>query len=330
MPGDGENKVGFFQDLNWRLEAVAFKALFAFLRALGVERASGFGGKLLRWLGPLTGTHKTVTRNLRIAFPDMDAGERDRLADALHGIGLDRDLQHLFVFPQIFGEIGLDQARCDAVDPDVVTAPLDSQIARQLHVRRLGHVVSADQVVAAQASDRGNDQDRPVLPLDHLRRDHLGQPVVGQDVVVEDLLELFVGYARHRPRIGVGRRIADQDVDLTPFGVGLVHQPLQVLFRRDIGRNGDGPLLAVLRIDRLGCLVARTGLTRRDHHPRAMFGQPFGDGLADALGRARDDRDLAAQIEQFHASSPPEPDPCPASDFLRCTQIRPSHASGQR
>ena len=68
------------QDLNWRLEAVAFKALFAFLRALGVERASGFGGKLLRWLGPLTGTHKTVTRNLRIAFPDMDPAERDRLA----------------------------------------------------------------------------------------------------------------------------------------------------------------------------------------------------------------------------------------------------------
>ena len=79
--GDSAHKkVGFFQDLNWRLEAVAFKALFAFLRALGVEGASGFGGKLLRWLGPLTGTHKTVTRNLRIAFPDMDPAERERLA----------------------------------------------------------------------------------------------------------------------------------------------------------------------------------------------------------------------------------------------------------
>ncbi len=73
-------KVPFFQDLNWRMEAVAFKALFAFLRALGVEGASDFGGRLLRTLGPLTGTHKTVTRNLRIAFPDMDAGERARLA----------------------------------------------------------------------------------------------------------------------------------------------------------------------------------------------------------------------------------------------------------
>jgi len=68
------------QDLVWRLEAAAFRGLFGFLRLLGVERASGFGGKLLRALGPLTGTHKTVTRNLRIAFPDMDAAERDRLA----------------------------------------------------------------------------------------------------------------------------------------------------------------------------------------------------------------------------------------------------------
>jgi KDO2-lipid IV(A) lauroyltransferase len=79
--GDSAHKkIGFFQDLNWRLEAVAFAGLFGLLRALGVERASGFGGKLLRTLGPLTGTHRTVTRNLRIAFPEMDAAERDRLA----------------------------------------------------------------------------------------------------------------------------------------------------------------------------------------------------------------------------------------------------------
>jgi len=80
LPGEKEKRPGFLQDLNWRLEAAAFKGLFGLLRLMGVERASGFGGKLLRTLGPLTGTHKTVTRNLRIAFPDMGAAERDRLA----------------------------------------------------------------------------------------------------------------------------------------------------------------------------------------------------------------------------------------------------------
>jgi len=70
------------QDVIWRLEAVGFQALFAFLRLLGVERASALGGWLLRTLGPLTGTQKTVMRNLRIAFPDMPADEREALAVA--------------------------------------------------------------------------------------------------------------------------------------------------------------------------------------------------------------------------------------------------------
>jgi KDO2-lipid IV(A) lauroyltransferase len=88
LPGDDtrssgpkDNKApGFKQDLIWRIEAAAFQGLFGFLRLIGVEAASGFGGALLRALGPLTGTHKTVRRNLMIAFPDMDEGERERLA----------------------------------------------------------------------------------------------------------------------------------------------------------------------------------------------------------------------------------------------------------
>jgi Kdo2-lipid IVA lauroyltransferase/acyltransferase len=68
------------QDIVWRLEAFGFQALFGFLRLLGVERASGLGGWLLRSLGPLTGTQKTVMRNLRIAFPDMPSDEREALA----------------------------------------------------------------------------------------------------------------------------------------------------------------------------------------------------------------------------------------------------------
>jgi len=80
LPGEGKTGASFRQDMIWRLEAFAFSTLFAFLRLLGVERASGLGGWLLRTLGPHTGTQKTVMRNLRIAFPDMEKVERERLA----------------------------------------------------------------------------------------------------------------------------------------------------------------------------------------------------------------------------------------------------------
>ena len=75
-----KDRPSFRQDLIWRIEAAGFAGFIGLMRLLGLERASAFGGWLLRRLGPLTGTHKTVRRNLRIAFPDMDPAERERLA----------------------------------------------------------------------------------------------------------------------------------------------------------------------------------------------------------------------------------------------------------
>ena len=80
LPGDADKRRGLGRDLSWRLEAVAFAGLIAVMRLLGVERASALGGWLLRVLGPRTGTHRTVVRNLRIAFPDMSREDRERLA----------------------------------------------------------------------------------------------------------------------------------------------------------------------------------------------------------------------------------------------------------
>lgn len=68
--------------LGWRLEAGAFWLLFRFLRLLGVEGASNFGGWLLRWLGPITSTHRTVLRNLKLCFPELSVVERQNLAVA--------------------------------------------------------------------------------------------------------------------------------------------------------------------------------------------------------------------------------------------------------
>jgi len=77
LPGDTPS---LKQRLIWRLESSAFAGFVGLMRLLGLERASAFGGWLLRTLGPRTGTQRTVMRNLRIAFPDMGRAERERLA----------------------------------------------------------------------------------------------------------------------------------------------------------------------------------------------------------------------------------------------------------
>ncbi len=68
------------QDLIWRVEAALFAGFIGLMRLIGLEAASNFGGWVLKTLGPITGTQKTVLRNLRIAFPEMDDEERRRLA----------------------------------------------------------------------------------------------------------------------------------------------------------------------------------------------------------------------------------------------------------
>ena len=80
MPGEAARRPGFRQDLIWRLEAAAFAGFIGLMRLIGLEAASNFGGLVLKTLGPVTGTQKTVLRNLRIAFPGMGEEDRQRLA----------------------------------------------------------------------------------------------------------------------------------------------------------------------------------------------------------------------------------------------------------
>ena len=69
----------FWQDVGWRCEALAYDAVVALMRTLPVDTASDLGGWFFRTFGPLTSTQKTVTRNLKLAFPDMDATTRQAL-----------------------------------------------------------------------------------------------------------------------------------------------------------------------------------------------------------------------------------------------------------
>jgi KDO2-lipid IV(A) lauroyltransferase len=74
-----DRRPSFAQDLAWRLEAFGFDLLGLLFRLMPLETASSAGAAALRLLGPMTGAHKTAERNLRIAFPELDAEARKRL-----------------------------------------------------------------------------------------------------------------------------------------------------------------------------------------------------------------------------------------------------------
>ena len=83
-----DKKITVAQDIVWRLEALGFDIFTAAMRMLGLERASAFGGWLLRTLGPLGGTHRLARRNIELAFPEKDVAWREQvLADQWENLG---------------------------------------------------------------------------------------------------------------------------------------------------------------------------------------------------------------------------------------------------
>src|SRR5690606_18695594 len=91
------------------------------MRLLGVERASNLGGWLLKTLGPKTGTHRTVTRNLRIAFPDMPADEREALAR-----GAWEQTGRTFAETAVMDQLTLESGRVEVVGMERLHAIRDS------------------------------------------------------------------------------------------------------------------------------------------------------------------------------------------------------------
>ncbi len=176
------------------------------------------------------------------------------------------------------------------------------EIACELHVGGFGNRIGAQHGRALEAADRGDDGDRAVLALDHLRHHEADQPVIGDDVVVQNLAKLVIGNSGLRSVIGIRGGVADQRVDLAEHAVGFLDEMLQIILGRDVGGYRERDLLAGLVVDRLRHLVADLLLARRDHHFGAMLGHPFGDGAADAARGAGDDGDFSRHIKQGHVS----------------------------
>jgi len=80
-PKDIDNRSTWQQRMVWRFEALAWDIVYWWpMKALGPDLASNFLGWLFKTIGPLFSQHKTVHRNLQLAFPEMSADERDTVA----------------------------------------------------------------------------------------------------------------------------------------------------------------------------------------------------------------------------------------------------------
>ena len=96
--------------------------------------------------------------------------------------------------------------------------------------------------------------------------------------------------------------IADQDIDLAEFCLGLLNKRLELFLVVYVARNGDGPVAALcpIIVDVGGDSLAGALLARGDDDIGAVLRHAFGYGLADAFGRASDDGGFVSKIEKFH------------------------------
>ena len=90
--------------LQFALETLAVRAVFALARRLGPVGASACGGALARWVGPLLPVSRIARANLALALPERDAAARRRI---LRGMweNLGRTVAELAHLPALRWEI---------------------------------------------------------------------------------------------------------------------------------------------------------------------------------------------------------------------------------
>lgn len=109
------------QDLQWRFEAAGYDLLSAAVRVLPIDAASGFGAWLFKRLGPRTRVHRTVLRNLRLAFPEWDENKRQWIAKA-QWANVGRVLIELFIMDKIMA----DPTRVEVIGRETLDAIAES------------------------------------------------------------------------------------------------------------------------------------------------------------------------------------------------------------
>ncbi len=135
--------------LRYVFEALGFALAVAVLRLLSVDAASNLGGFLGRWLGPRLPVSARARRNLRLAFPDKDAAEIERIVRAMWD-NLGRVAAE---YPHLHRITEVESGRVPWVDMDPVLALRDQNKAG---IIAAAHLANWEVLVGASAQ-RGID-----------------------------------------------------------------------------------------------------------------------------------------------------------------------------
>jgi KDO2-lipid IV(A) lauroyltransferase len=108
-----------WQDLSYRIQHNAARALMGFFGLLPLDAASWLGGWLARSLGPLTGAHKTAVSNIARAMPELDEPTRKKIIQGMwDNIG-----RTTAEYPHL-GRLMDDSSRVEVIDPKNLAAKL--------------------------------------------------------------------------------------------------------------------------------------------------------------------------------------------------------------
>ena len=184
----------------------------------------------------------------------------------------------------------------DDVHPDAVLPCLDRQDARQLRLGRLGGAVGAEVLAGGQHVLGGDEHQAAADPL--FFHDPQGgarhQEVAGGVDVQRTTPVLQI----HRvDGGGVGHPgVRDQDVQPAVLDHRLPEGRQDIGLVRDIESETDGPVQAMTLADLARHARRPLAVEIGDHDVAPLRRQPSGDGAADAVGRAGDQRHPALQL----------------------------------
>ena len=185
------------------------------------------------------------------------------------------------------GRPGLDRARTDRVDPDVVFCKVHGKAARKLGNGTLRRVVRNEIRLGYEGRDRRDVYYRPSVRPAH-RRQHLAHAIrIADDVYAEHLHPVVLCHvldaAKHE-----GRSVVYEQVDVPVRGHGRPDCPLHRRGVRRIGLDEDrGPPGL---FDHPDGLASRILLQLGHRHPRTFGCKPPRNCPSNSVPAARNNR----------------------------------------